>query len=221
MRKKELEKGEKNMGWTSYHASHYKNGKVDRKAECDAYFLEGLNTRWYRIVKSTLVGSVYYAAVETLKKFGAKQPDGTLEVKDIPAEERRVWGAVFLTSVNSCDYYNFSYKDMSEDMGPGQADCPESILKLLSPTDNEWANEWRERCRQNAARKRSPDALKNLPVGAVIRYVRGDGNMVELLKHPPAYQFTRPFWYCKKSHTYVPTRRIPRGYEVVAQRAGD
>lgn len=23
------------MGWTSYHASFYKNGKIDRKAECD------------------------------------------------------------------------------------------------------------------------------------------------------------------------------------------
>lgn len=22
------------MGWTSYHASFYKNGKIDRKAEC-------------------------------------------------------------------------------------------------------------------------------------------------------------------------------------------
>lgn len=24
------------MGWTSYHATHYKRGRVDRKAECDA-----------------------------------------------------------------------------------------------------------------------------------------------------------------------------------------
>lgn len=24
------------MGWTSYHASFYKNGKIDRKAECDS-----------------------------------------------------------------------------------------------------------------------------------------------------------------------------------------
>lgn len=40
------------MGWTSYHATYYKNGKVDRKAECDAYFMEGLNTGWYRVIKS-------------------------------------------------------------------------------------------------------------------------------------------------------------------------
>ena len=26
------------MGWTSYAATHYKNGKIDRKAECDNIF---------------------------------------------------------------------------------------------------------------------------------------------------------------------------------------
>lgn len=31
------------MGWTEYRASYFKSGKVDRKAECDAYFLEGHN----------------------------------------------------------------------------------------------------------------------------------------------------------------------------------
>ena len=43
------------MGWTSQHATHYKwLGKgidrkyvVDRKAECDAYFEEGLNRRTF------------------------------------------------------------------------------------------------------------------------------------------------------------------------------
>ena len=29
------------MGWASYRAEYYKNGKIDRKAECDAYFLDG------------------------------------------------------------------------------------------------------------------------------------------------------------------------------------
>ena len=28
------------MGWTEYRASYFKSGKIDRKAECDAYFLE-------------------------------------------------------------------------------------------------------------------------------------------------------------------------------------
>lgn len=66
------------MGWTSYHATHYKkNGTIDRKAECDAYFMDGLNAGHYRVVKSALVGSVYYAAIETLKRYGERQPDGS------------------------------------------------------------------------------------------------------------------------------------------------
>jgi len=204
------------MGWTSYHATHYKKGRIDRKAECDACFMEGANAGFYRVVKSAVVGSVYYAAVEKLKRYEKKQPDGTLAIEDIPEVERYVWAAVFLTSINSKDYYSFSYKDMSEDMGPCESECPVSILKLLSPTDNQWANEWRERCWENAKRKKSPDALHNLPVGAVIRYTQYDGTVVELLKHQPAYQFERPFWYRAESGKYVPSRQIPKNYEVVS-----
>ena len=55
------------MGWTSYHATYYKrNGSIDRKAECDAYFLEGLNRGHYEVLKSAVVGSVCYAAVRNL-----------------------------------------------------------------------------------------------------------------------------------------------------------
>ena len=51
----------------------------------------------------------------------------------------------------SKDYYNFSYKPMSEFVGPAEAECPKRILKILSPlTDkndpNGWAKNWRERC---------------------------------------------------------------------------
>ena len=42
------------MGWTWYRATHYfKNGGIDRRAECDAYFMEGLNRGYTEItVKS-------------------------------------------------------------------------------------------------------------------------------------------------------------------------
>ncbi len=40
------------MGWTSYHATHYKpGGSIDRKAECDEYFMGGLNVGHYQILK--------------------------------------------------------------------------------------------------------------------------------------------------------------------------
>lgn len=203
------------MGWTSYHATHYKNnGTIDRKAECDAYFMDGLNAGHFRVVKSALVGSVYYAAIETLKR-GKEQPDNSYIYEDIPEAERKTWAAVFLTSTDSREYYNFSYKDMSEDMGPCEDRCPASILSLLSPTDYEYALAWRERCRANIEKKKDPHALKNLPVGSVIAFVRFDGKRVELLKHPAAYQFKRPFWYCKESNSYISANRILANYEVV------
>lgn len=37
------------MGWTEYHASFYKNGKVDRKAECD-----NLWSKDCKVLKSTM-----------------------------------------------------------------------------------------------------------------------------------------------------------------------
>src|SRR3546814_18607482 len=38
---------------------------------------------------------------------------------------------------------------MEESMGPCEADCPARILDLLTPTDKEYAREWRTRCRAN------------------------------------------------------------------------
>lgn len=83
------------MGWTSYHANYYKNnGDIDRKRECDAYFEEGLNKGFYKIVRSTMKGSVYYAAVKALIK---KQGE---EYVEIPESDQSVFAVVFLTSVN-------------------------------------------------------------------------------------------------------------------------
>lgn len=83
------------MGWCSYHATHYKNGKVDRKSEMDERFTqhehEGSDFNGgichypqMTVIKSAMVGSVYYAAVET-KRTG---------------EEPIVWAAICLTSTD-------------------------------------------------------------------------------------------------------------------------
>jgi hypothetical protein len=42
--------------------------------------------------------------------------------------------------------YNFGYKEMDESMGPVKSECPKRILKLLTPTDEQEALEWRRRC---------------------------------------------------------------------------
>ena len=190
-----------NMGWTSYHATHYKKGAVDRKAECDAYFMEGLNRGWYDILKSSMVGSVYYAAVKPLKKYSYNDENSEKVIVDIPINEQQVFGAVFLTSTDSKSYFNFSYKDMDETVGPCYYDCPKGILDLLTPTDSEWANNWRTKCREKLEKKKNPNALSKLPVGSIIQitmpfdtiYFR-EGDIVKLRKDR-SVRSNRTTWY--------------------------
>lgn len=197
------------MGWTSYHATNYKRGSIDRKAECDSLFTGG-----YRVVRSAMVGSVYYGAIECPKRLEKPDENSNCPVEDIPVGERNIYGIVILTSINMHDYFNFAYKSMDESMFPGYTDCPASILKLLSPTDNEYANEWRAACWETNEKKKNPKALKNLPIGSVIRFAF-NGGFIELVKCSPAYQFKRPFWYNVENNSYMPTTRIPEDYEVV------
>lgn len=50
-------------------------------------------------------------------------------VRNIARDE--VFGVVVLVRWSRDPYYNITYKDMDESMGPSQAECPERILKLL------------------------------------------------------------------------------------------
>ena len=198
------------MGWTGTMATHYKeNGKIDRKAECDAYFEEGLNRGNFKVLKSAMVGSVYYAAVKNLVKCIGNNEEGRGVY--VPIDNGRVWGAVFLTSVEKGEFY---YKDMSEDVGPAESKCPVSIINLLSETDDEFALNWRERCRENAKSAKNPQALKNLPVGTVIRFAL-NGKDYEVVKMAPNHQFKRSWWLVHDSHTYIPAARILKDYTVV------
>ena len=156
------------MGWTWYRATHYyPNGGIDRRAECDAYFMEGLNRGHYDVLKSTMVGKVYYAAVKKLKKYDGCDEKGEWIYSDLPPEEQKVFGAVFITSTLMKDYFNFGYKDMDESMGPGDCDCPKSIIALLSETDNLYALHWRQKCLERCNGKPS---LGKLPIGTVIEF---------------------------------------------------
>lgn len=212
------------MGWTEYNAKHYKNGSgknrykqvVDRKAECDAYFMEGLNEGWYRVEKSVVIGSVYYAAVTKLKKYGG---EGNPPI-DIPFDEQKTFASVFLTSVKNNDYYNFAYKDMDESMMPYYFDCPMSILNLLSPTDNERCNEWRAACRERHEQKKSKTSVSKLPIGSVIEFDYNDynGERIQIEKMPPRYQFKTAWWYIisgKHAGCYYSKRRIPDKFTII------
>jgi hypothetical protein len=66
----------------------------------------------------------------------------------------QVFCAVYLLRWSRERGYNFSYKPMTEFVGPGESECPKRILNLLSPLNDEndsngWAKEWRKRCWDN------------------------------------------------------------------------
>ena len=202
------------MGWTSYHANYYKNTKtgrtVDRKAECDAYWEEGLNRGHFKVLKSAMVGSVYYAAVQPLLTCTGKTEDGQDIYTTLEENERETFGVVFLTSVDMKDYYNFSYKDMDETCGPYQCECPKRILDLLSPTANEYALDWRSRCYENIEAKKNPKSFANLPIGTKIevtmpfntsRHNEGDKVILEKYKK---WNGNRTCWQTNRGIIFVP-----------------
>ncbi len=128
------------MGWTYYTASAYKNGKIDRLAECRYEF--GKSPEWGIILKDALVGTTYYAAIKLTKT-------------------EKVFALVALTATDKRD---FGYKDMDETMHPFYYDCPIGILKLLSPTDNESAKTWREKCYERHEIKKKLNKAKKIQI---------------------------------------------------------
>ncbi len=110
------------MGWDSWHATCYKNGRPDVKSEIRNYF----NCDGYSLLRLEQKGSTYYAAV--------KHPKG------------HVFGCVVLTSVDSKDYFNVSKKLVDETMGPYENGASEKLIAMLSPIENEFALRWRKDC---------------------------------------------------------------------------
>lgn len=76
----------------------------------------------------------------------------------------------------------FTYKDMTEDMGPCASECPAAILDLLSPVDDfasgdcaKWATAWRERCRAALAKRAAaPGNGATIRFKEPIKFTNGD-----------------------------------------------
>lgn len=177
------------MGWTSTDARFYtEDGKVNRKAECDAlYTWEGETTK-NEVIKSSMRGSVYYAAVRTTDKTTGHS---------------EVFAAVCLTSTRRDGSFNFGYKGMAEDMGPCEDDCPKGILVLLTDTESKYANEWRERCWTKIRdKKQNRQSLASIKIGEIIEFERG-GVTIRAEKMAPAYQFKTPWFKVVGEFEYV------------------
>lgn len=183
------------MGWAFYHVDAW-NGKIDRKAECDALYTwrNEQTGDTCRVLKSSMVGSTWYGACERTR------PDGTTYV----------FAGICPTRLDSKEYCNFGYKDMDESCGPFQHDCPVSILNLLSPTEYEYAAKWRETCRENAAKKaaakKDQNSLENLPLNATVK-VNRRGEEILLQKAKIAGR-KRPVWVSWSDRIYYTAAQV-------------
>lgn len=167
------------MGWTETIAEHYKNGKVDKKAEILEVFSDG-----YEVVKGSFVGNTWYGAVK---------------------HNDEIFGCVALTSVRKEGYGHwFGYKLMDETEGPYCYDCPVSILNLLTPTDNETANNWRNQCREYALKKKE---IKSLEVGTIMEFDwEGKKKQAQLRTSP--YSSKKRWFDVDNPYSYYPTKYV-------------
>lgn len=85
-----------------------------------------------RVIDTVRYGTVIYAAVRS-------------------HDEKEIFGLVLLAERRGGILYT---KPISEDMGPAEDRCPARILDLLTEPSNDYAREWRERCRARLARAR-------------------------------------------------------------------
>jgi hypothetical protein len=86
-----------------------------------------------RVLKSGLKNfKEYYAAVEIIY----------LETN----ESKVICCVVICEFYNDCGTPMISYKEMTDSCGPRVNNCPESILKLLTDTDSDYASNWRTEC---------------------------------------------------------------------------
>lgn len=135
------------MGWLFMPRWHM-GGFASPKAYLDNQFSYAPDPnadrgRGLRVLKSAWSGSLYHAAVQPYDTSGTEDP---------------AFAVVCLVKWNPRAKHSehFGFKDMDEGMGPCEAKCPTSILDLLGPPRNEYAAEWRRRCRAWNALARRP-----------------------------------------------------------------
>ena len=122
------------MGWTG--RWYYGTTRQERLAKMlEVYNWEDEREK-VEVIDSALVGTTAFAAVKVTDKATGKT---------------RVCASVVLSRL---DGHELMTKEIGEEMGPCEKGCPRRILDKLTPTENEFANEWRRRCRERLENKK-------------------------------------------------------------------
>jgi len=103
-----------------------------------------------------------------------------VETTVLATGETYAWAAVALMKFYRNGPYGqeFCVKWLDETMGPVEDECPERILKRLTPTphDNEYSAKWRRRCWDHVhARKALKARVADWELGQMLEYVAADG----------------------------------------------
>lgn len=170
------------MGWDY----HHEVAPYNRRTICRSNIGNG-----YEVVKDAVVGTTYYAAVKSPR-------------------DSKVGAVIILTKIDRNGYCNFGMKWLGEEDGPFKCECPKSVLDALSPTDNESAIEWREKCRAN----KKDTTLKDAPVGTKLKVTLKNGEVRTVVKMAPEYQFKSWWLLVEGTITYIPRNRVKKA-EVV------
>jgi hypothetical protein len=81
-----------------------------------------------------------------------------------------VWALVVQQGRNGQEYL---YKDMDETVGPNEVGASREVFDALTPTDSEWANQWRERVAIDLARRDEARARAKMAVpGTMVVFTR-------------------------------------------------
>jgi hypothetical protein len=145
------------MGSTSYGYTLSNNEAV--KAEISRIYTYETAERKEDVLDIALAGGVAYLAVRRTDR--------------VSGETSVLAGVCLYRNVNDSD--GFGYRDMTENSGPLSYDCPDRIMRLLTPTTHEYALGWRQGVAERKAANRAKAskttaAKKALTPGSIVRF---------------------------------------------------
>lgn len=192
------------MGWL-YMPRYSLGAHASAKSYLDAQFtyereLEGGGSKGLKVLASSCPQNrVYYAAAQVITNGVAGE----------------VFAIVCLVRWNPNDKEGmiFGYKDMEESMGPCEDGCPETILNLLTSTDNENALDWRRRCLAKLRRRmRKIEDGDRIKLAEAVTFTDGHvGDEFIVQKHGRRMSFRDPNTLC----SYRISRFMERRWSIV------
>jgi hypothetical protein len=143
------------MGWTSFNDTpHQSRAEIIRREFTQAATTENQSAWGFEQIAER--GAIVYAIM----------------YRDTPNQPRAHFGMVYITERKNGE---FSYKDMSEDMGPHYYDMPARMLarldELAPNPAGPYAANWREAVRQRHAKKNAKAKAKREARATLARFI--------------------------------------------------